>query len=243
MFQWRREEARVPNPPEEPESDAKKQEPVFPRDAKVERMDFLLSLRRRGISDTRVLRAMDQVPRQEFVLPAFADSAYADQAMPIACGQTISQPYVVAYMTEQLDVKREHRVLEIGTGSGYQAAVLSQLAGAVYTVERYRTLADRARETLTRLGYHNVTVVAGDGLNGLPEHAPYDRIIVTAAAETIPAKLIDQLALEGIMVLPHGAHDGAQRIVKLTLGPNGLQQRDLLPVRFVPLLPGQAREL
>src|SRR5262249_42723998 len=179
---------------------------------KVERMDFLLSLRRRGISDANVLRAMDNVPRQEFVLPQFAAIAYADQAMPIACGQTISQPYVVAYMTEQLQVKREHRVLEVGTGSGYQAAVLSGLAGEVYSVERYRTLADRARESLKRLGYDNVTVVAGDGLNGLPDHAPYERIIVTAAAETIPEKLVEQLAVGGLLVLPLGKHDGEQRI-------------------------------
>ena len=118
----------------------------LPRDESVERMEFLLSLRRRGISDQAVLRAMDEVPREHFVLPEFADTAYADQALPIACGQTISQPYVVAYMTEQLDVKREHRVLEVGTGSGYQAAVLSQLAREVFSVERYRTLADaRAR--------------------------------------------------------------------------------------------------
>ena len=241
MFQWRREEARVTGSSDD-KPDAK-QEPVLLRDAKIERMDFLLSLRRRGISDANVLRAMDNVPRQEFVLPQFAAIAYADQAMPIACGQTISQPYVVAYMTEQLQVKREHRVLEVGTGSGYQAAVLSGLAGEVYSVERYRTLADRARETLKRLGYDNVTVVAGDGLNGLPEHAPYDRIIVTAAAETIPEKLVEQLAVEGILVLPLGKHDGEQRIVKLTMTADGPQQQDLLPVRFVPLLPGKAREL
>ena len=121
---------------------------ALPRDESVDRMEFLLSLRRRGISDAAVLRAIDAVPREKFVLPEFADAAYADQAMPIACGQTISQPYVVAYMTEQLEVKREHRVLEIGTGSGYQAAILSQLAGEVFTVERYRTLAEGARRTL-----------------------------------------------------------------------------------------------
>ena len=128
--------------------------------------------------------------------------------MPIACGQTISQPYVVAYMSEQLEVKSDHRVLEVGTGSGYQAAVLSQLAGEVFSVERYRTLADRARETLERLGYHNVTVVAGDGLEGLPAHAPYDRIMVTAAAETVPEALVGQLAVDGILLLPLGQHDG-----------------------------------
>jgi protein-L-isoaspartate(D-aspartate) O-methyltransferase len=243
LFPWRRREAQGPRVPGVSSPSDDKKEPVFPRDAKVERMDFLLSLRRRGISDAAVLRAMDSVPRQEFVPAEFAESAYADQAMPIACGQTISQPYVVAYMTEQLQVKRDHRVLEVGTGSGYQAAVLSSLAGQVYSIERYRTLADRARETLKRLGCDNVTVVAGDGLNGLPEHAPYDRIIVTAAAEAIPEKLVEQLAVGGIMVLPLGAHDGAQRIVKLTMTDNGPQQQDLLAVRFVPLLPGQAREL
>jgi protein-L-isoaspartate(D-aspartate) O-methyltransferase len=134
-------------------------------------------------------------------------------------------------------------VLEVGTGSGYQAAVLAELAGQVFSIERYRTLADRARAMLARLGYSNVTVVAGDGFNGLPEHAPYDRIIVTAAAETVPEKLTEQLAAGGIMVLPLGEHDGPQRIVKLTLGEGGLTRQDLLGVRFVPLLPGQAREL
>jgi protein-L-isoaspartate(D-aspartate) O-methyltransferase len=206
-------------------------------------MEFLLSLRRRGISYQAVLRAMDAVPREAFVLPAFVSTAYADQAMPIACGQTISQPYVVAYMTEQLRLTRDHRVLEIGTGSGYQAAILSQLAGEVYSVERYRTLADKARETLDRHGYHNVTVVAGDGLNGLPEFAPYDRIIVTAAATSIPQALVDQLAEGGVLILPLGPHDGAQRIVKLTRHKDGVAQQELIAVRFVPLLPGQAREL
>jgi protein-L-isoaspartate(D-aspartate) O-methyltransferase len=163
--------------------------------------------------------------------------------MPISCGQTISQPYVVAYMTEQLEVKREHRVLEVGTGSGYQAAILAQLAGEVFTVERYRTLAEGARQKLAELGYDNVTVVVGDGLNGLPAYAPYDRIIVTAAAETIPQVLVDELAEGGVMVLPLGQHSGPQRIVKLTRGKEGVTQQDLIWVRFVPLLPGQAREL
>lgn len=218
-------------------------EPALPRDASVDRMEFLLSLRRRGISDAAVLRAIDAVPREKFVLPQFAATAYADQAMPIACGQTISQPYVVAYMTEQLDVKREHRVLEVGTGSGYQAAVLAQLAGQVVTVERYRTLAETARKALEGLGCDNVTVVAGDGLIGVPEHAPYDRIMVTAAAEAIPDKLVDELAEGGVMVLPLGQHSGPQRLVKLTRGEGGVTQQDLIWVRFVPLLPGRAREL
>ena len=212
--------------------------------ADVERMGFQLALRRRGISDQAVLRAMDEVPREHFVAPEFADSAYADQALPIACGQTISQPYVVGYMTEQLEVAPEHRVLEIGTGSGYQAAVLSRIAREVVSIERYRTLADVASERLKTLGYGNVTVIAGDGLKGAPERAPFDRIIVTAAADAVPPALVDQLGVGGKMVLPLGPHKSTQFIVKLTKAANGgLKREELIAVRFVPLLPGQAREL
>jgi protein-L-isoaspartate(D-aspartate) O-methyltransferase len=206
-------------------------------------MEFMLSLRQRGISDAAVLRAMDEVPREHFVEQEFFESAYADQALPISCGQTISQPYVVAYMSEQLEVRPQHRVLEVGTGSGYQAAVLSRLAREVITVERYRTLADVARTRLQTLGYDNVTVLVGDGLAGVPQYAPYDRIIVTAAAENVPQALVDQLAEGGIMVLPLGAHGGPQRVVKLTKVNEKLEREDLIWVRFVPLLPGQAREL
>ena len=151
-----------------------------------DRMEFLLTLRRRGISDQAVLRAMDEVPRGDFVDADFADRAYADQALPIACGQTISQPYVVAYMTEQLALRPHHRVLEVGTGSGYQAAVLSRLARSVVTIEQYSTLAELATARLAALGYDNVEVVVGDGFAGVPGGAPYDRIIVTAAAEEVP---------------------------------------------------------
>lgn len=214
-----------------------------PGDDKVGRMQFLLGLRRRGISDPVVLRAMDEVPREHFVENAFVGSAYADQALPIACGQTISQPYVVAYMTEQLGVQGGHRVLEVGTGSGYQAAVLSRLAREVISVERYRTLADTARKRLAALGYDNVEVLVGDGLAGVPDRGPYDRIIVTAAAETVPDALIADLADGGVMVLPLGPHAGPQRLVKLTKGEQGINQEDLIGVRFVPLLPGKAREL
>ena len=217
--------------------------PEWPADESVERMEFLLVLRRRGIMDRAVLRAMDQVPREYFVDPPFASAAYADQALPIACGQTISQPYVVAYMTEQLAVGPSHRVLEVGTGSGYQAAVLSRLAREVITVERYRTLADVARGRLTTLGYRNVDVVLGDGLVGLPARAPFDRIVVTAAAEEIPQDLAGQLAEGGIMLLPLGPHGGAQELVKLTKTGSGLERENLIAVRFVPLLPGRAREL
>jgi len=211
--------------------------------ADVGRMEFLLTLRRRGISDQAVLRAMDEVPRERFVEPDHSAGAYADQALPISCGQTISQPYVVAYMTEQLALQPPHRVLEVGTGSGYQAAILSRLVREVVSIERYRTLADQARERLAALGYDNVEVVAGDGFAGVPAKAPYDRIIVTAAAEDVPQALVDQLAEGGVMVLPLGPHDGAQSIVKLTKTPTGVTRETLIAVRFVPLLPGQAKEL
>jgi len=206
-------------------------------------MEFLLTLRRRGIMDAAVLRAMDDVPRERFVEMSFTDVAYADQALPIACGQTISQPYVVAYMTEQLEVRSHHRVLEVGTGSGYQAAVIARLAREVVSIERYRTLADEAQERLRSIGYENVKVVVGDGFSGVPERAPYDRIIVTAAAETIPQTLLDQLAADGIMIMPLGSHDGSQHIIKITKSVTGTRRENLIPVRFVPMLPGQAQEL
>ncbi|MBI2716340.1 MAG: protein-L-isoaspartate(D-aspartate) O-methyltransferase [Rhizobiales bacterium] len=206
-------------------------------------MEFLLTLRRRGIGDQAVLRALDEVPRERFVEGDFTDIAYADQALPIACGQTISQPYVVAYMTEQLALRPHHRVLEVGTGSGYQAAVLSRLAREVVSVERYRTLTEQARGRLQALGLTNVEVVVGDGFAGVPARAPYDRIIVTAAAEQVPPALLDQLADNGVMVLPLGPQDGAQHIIKLTKSSTGVTRENLIAVRFVPLLPGQAREL
>jgi len=214
-----------------------------PGDDNVGRMQFLLGLRRRGISDPAVLRGMDEVPREHFVESSLMDKAYADQALPIACGQTISQPYVVAFMTEQLGVQANHRVLEVGTGSGYQAAILSRLAREVISVERYRTLAQAAQQRLAALGYDNVEVRSGDGLAGMPERAPYDRIMVTAAAETIPEALLQELAEDGVMVLPLGPHAGPQQLVKLTKGEQGIKQEDLIGVRFVPLLPGKAREL
>jgi protein-L-isoaspartate(D-aspartate) O-methyltransferase len=212
--------------------------------ADIERMEFQLALRRRGISDQAVLRAMDEVPREHFVAAEHIESAYADQALPIACGQTISQPYVVAYMTEQLELAPQHRVLEIGTGSGYQTAVLSRIAREVVSIERYRTLADAARDRLKTLGYDNVTVLAGDGFAGAPERAPFDRIIVTAAAAQVPDALVAQLGEAGRMVLPLGPRRGPQQIVKLSKLPNReLAREDLIAVRFVPLLPGQAQEL
>jgi protein-L-isoaspartate(D-aspartate) O-methyltransferase len=212
-------------------------------DDSVGRMQFQLTLRNRGIADKAVLRAMDEVPREHFVGTTFVDAAYADQALPIACGQTISQPYVVAYMTEKLAVEPNHKVLEIGTGSGYQAAILSRLAREVVSIERYRTLADSARTRLETLGYENVEVRLGDGFAGAPDRAPFDRIIVTAAAEEVPDALVEQLAEGGVMVLPLGPHEGAQMLVRLTKTKDGLKREELIAVRFVPLLPGQAREL
>ena len=212
-------------------------------DDRVGRMEFILTLRRRGISNAAVLRAMDEVPREHFVPETFRDQAYADQALPIACGQTISQPYVVAYMTEHLDVRPEHKVLEVGTGSGYQAAILSRLAREVVTVERYRTLAETARARLESLGMTNVTVLAEDGLGGAAERGPYDRIMVTAAAEEIPEALLESLVDGGKMILPLGPHGGVQDLVRLTKTRDGVDREDLIGVRFVPLLPGKAREL
>ena len=217
--------------------------PGPPSDEKIQRMEFMLSLRRRGISDQAVLRAMDEVPREHFVSPDTVDAAYADQALPIACGQTISQPYVVAYMTEQLHVRPEHRVLEVGTGSGYQAAVLSRLAREVVSIERYRTLTDTARIRLSTLGYDNVELFVGDGLAGVPSRAPFDRIIVTAAAENVPDALMKQLAEGGVMLLPLGSHFASQVLVKLTKNKDRIAREDLIAVRFVPLLPGKAHEL
>jgi protein-L-isoaspartate(D-aspartate) O-methyltransferase len=212
--------------------------------ADVERMEFQLTLRRRGISDQAVLRAMDEVPREHFVAPGTIEAAYSDRALPIACGQTISQPFVVAYMTEQLEVDVEHRVLEVGTGSGYQAAVLSRLVREVVTIERYRTLADAARDRLRTLGYANVTVLFGDGMAGAPDRAPFDRIVITAAAEEIPQALAEQLTTGGKMILPLGPRHDGQYLVRLSKQAEGeLRREDLIAVRFVPLLPGQAREL
>ena len=212
-------------------------------DDRIGRMEFMLTLRRRGITNAAVLRAMDEVPREYFVMADYSDMAYADQALPIACGQTISQPYVVAYMSEKLDLEPTHRVLEVGTGSGYQAAVLSRIVAGVVSIERYRTLAEAARGRLHTLGFNNVDIVAGDGLDGAPDQAPFDRIIVTAAAEEVPQALVNQLAKGGIMILPLGPQGGAQTLVKLIKTDDGVEREDLIGVRFVPLLAGKAREL
>jgi protein-L-isoaspartate(D-aspartate) O-methyltransferase len=206
-------------------------------------MMFQLTLRRRGISDQAVLRAMEEVPREAFVTEADRADAYRDSALGIACGQTISQPFVVAYMTEQLQLQKRHRVLEIGTGSGYQAAVLSRLVAQVVTIERFRTLADVARERLQRLGYHNVEVLLGDGFDVPADAGEFDRIIVTAAMEQIPDKLQERLVVSGILIAPVGPHHGVQTLVRVVRTANDFEKRQLVDVRFVPALPGIAREL
>jgi protein-L-isoaspartate(D-aspartate) O-methyltransferase len=208
-----------------------------------EKMRFQLNLRRRGISDQTVLRAMEEIPRDIFVSAADRADAYRDSALGIACGQTISQPFVVAYMTEQLQPQKQHRVLEIGTGSGYQAAILSRLCRQVVTIERYRTLADSARSRLEKLGCDNVEVLLGDGFD-LPAGAgAFDRIMVTAAMEQIPEALTQRLEPGGVLIAPVGPHRGTQTLVRVTRTDAGTERKDLVDVRFVPALPGIAREL
>jgi protein-L-isoaspartate(D-aspartate) O-methyltransferase len=208
-----------------------------------EKMMFQLNLRRRGISDQSVLRTMEEIPRDIFVEAADRAEAYRDSALGIACGQTISQPFVVAYMTEQLRLRKHHRVLEIGTGSGYQAAILSRLCREVLTIERYRTLADLARGRLEALGYHNVEVMLGDGFDIPANAGTFDRIIVTAAMEQIPESLTQRLEPDGILIVPVGPHQGTQTLVRVVRTEAGLDRKELVDVRFVPALPGIAREL
>jgi protein-L-isoaspartate(D-aspartate) O-methyltransferase len=208
-----------------------------------EKMMFQLGLRRRGISDQAVLRAMEEVPREIFVEPADRADAYRDSALGIACGQTISQPFVVAYMTEQLQLTRDHRVLEIGAGSGYQAAILSRLAGHVLTIERYRTLADRARARLAKLGCDNVEVLLGDGFDVPADAGNFDRIIVTAAMEQIPDALAQRLEPGGVLIAPVGPQQGTQTLIRMVRTDSGFERKELVDVRFVPALQGIAREL
>ena len=203
-----------------------------------DQIGLIMQLRRRGIRDTRVLRAIERVPRELFVDEAFADHAYQDIALPIDCGQTISQPFVVAFMTEHLELDERHKVLEIGTGSGYQAAVLAKLARRVYTVERFKPLSKEAEKLLINLGIFNVVFDVGDGSKGWAGQAPFDRIIVTAAAEERPQALIDQLAVGGILIVPVGRDPTSQVVERIVKSENGLQRDTLMPVRFVPLVTG-----
>ncbi|MCA0904820.1 MULTISPECIES: protein-L-isoaspartate(D-aspartate) O-methyltransferase [Ruegeria] len=205
-------------------------------------MQFLFALRKRGVTDARVLEAMEQVDRGRFVTGLFADRAYEDMPLPISCGQTISQPSVVGLMTQALDVRPRDTVLEIGTGSGYQAAILSKLARRVYTVERHRRLVSETGKLFADLGLTNITAMLSDGSFGLPEQAPFDRIIVTAAAEDPPGPLLAQLKIGGIMVLPVGQSDTVQQLIKVTRTEAGLDYEELTSVRFVPLLEGLGKD-
>ncbi len=190
-------------------------------------------IRARGVSDPKVLRAMETVPRHELVPAALREAAYEDRPLPIGAGQTISQPYIVAAMSEALVLSGDERVLEIGTGSGYQAAVLAEIGVRVFSIELEPELAERARRDLDRLGYGSVVARQGDGYLGWPEHAPFDAIIVTAAPEEVPRALLDQLAVGGRMVIPVG--DLSQDLLLLRKGPDGIERRVLMPVRFVPM--------
>jgi protein-L-isoaspartate(D-aspartate) O-methyltransferase len=207
---------------------------------------LIMELRGQGIRDQRVLSAIERTPRELFVEAPFQPTAYENIALPIACGQTISQPYIVAYMTEMLAVDPKHRVLEIGTGSGYQAAVLAPLCRMVYTVERHRPLLKAAEARFNVLELHNIVVKHGDGLMGWPEQAPFDRVLLTAAVSEIPRALIAQLKPGGILVGPlsgSGAFERiSQHLVKIIRGESATTQENLIPVAFVPMLPGVARE-
>ena len=206
------------------------------------KMQFLFALRSKGVTDARVLSAMEKIDRGDFVKGLFEARAYEDMPLPIACGQTISQPSIVGLMTQALKVEPRHKVLEVGTGSGYQAAILSQLARRVYTVERYSRLVREASEVFRKLDLTNITVITTDGSHGLPEQAPFDRIIVTAAAEDPPGPLLAQLKPGGIMVLPVGQGQAVQSLIKVTRTEDGYDYEELRPVRFVPLLEGLGKE-
>ncbi len=206
------------------------------------KMQFLFTLRTRGVTDKRVLEAMEKIDRGVFVQGLFADRAYEDMPLPISCGQTISQPSVVGLMSQALAVEPRDKVLEIGTGSGYQAAVLSQLARRVYTVDRHRRLVRAAQEAFDALGLSNITAMTADGSRGMPDQAPFDRILVTAAAEDPPGPLLAELKIGGIMVVPVGQSDAVQRLIKVTRTEDGFDYEELRPVRFVPLLEGLGQD-
>jgi protein-L-isoaspartate(D-aspartate) O-methyltransferase len=206
-----------------------------------DQIGLIMQLRRRGIRDAKVLRAIEAVPREMFVDEAFTDHAYHDIALPIDCGQTISQPFVVAFMTEKLALEPSHKVLEVGTGSGYQAAVLARLCRRVYTVERWRELQKLAEARLADLKITNVTTIIGDGWLGWPPQAPFDRIIVTAAAVDAPAALLDQLKEGGRMIIPLGENRDSQYLVQIDKTEEGLVETPLLPVRFVPMVHGRVK--
>lgn len=208
----------------------------------VRMIQLLMELRRQGITDTDVLSAMETTPREFFVPAVFQDRAYDNVALPIDAGQTISQPYVVAYMTAALELKPTNRVLEVGTGTGYQTAILAKLARRIYTIERHASLAEQAQDRLKKLKLFNVDVRVSDGARGWPGQAPFDRIIVTAAArENPPPELLNQLNVKGLIVIPIDRGVEGQVLVRIRRTAQGFQSTDLLPVKFVPMLEGVAK--
>ena len=214
---------------------------MSPADAET-RMQFVFALRSQGVTDRAVLEAMEAVDRADYVQGVFEQRAYEDTPLPIACGQTISQPSVVAIMTQALQLTGRDKVLEIGTGSGYQAAVLARLARRVYTVERHARLTRAARDRFAAAQIPNIIPMTGDGSHGLPDLAPFDRILVTAAAEDPPSPLLAQLRVGGIMVLPVGQSDAVQSLIRVHRTESGFDFEELRPVRFVPLVEGLGRD-
>lgn len=210
---------------------------------RVRLAELILRLRRAGVTDQRVLAAMEATPREMFVPAEAQGEAYAERALPIDCGQTISAPVIVGIMTAALDVGDRDRVLEVGTGTGYQTAVLARLARRVYTVDRFRTLVTAAESRFKTLRLSNVTTLVADGMNGWPEQAPFDRIIVTAAGDTVPEALKKQVRVGGVIVIPVGPQDGVQKLLRLQRTDTGFDEKALADVRFVPLIPGKAARL
>lgn len=201
---------------------------------------LIMDLRRGGITDTKILSAMERIPREVFVPEAMRDRAYENTALPIGFDQTVSQPTVVARMAAALEIDERMKILEVGTGSGYNAAILSRLARRVYTIERFRQMVTQAEGRFAELGLHNITVILGDGMLGWPMQAPFDRISVTAAAPEPPQILLDQLAQDGIMVMPVGGHHRIQTLMRYRKTESRILAEPLEEVRFVPLLPGIA---
>lgn len=199
---------------------------------------LLEELRDEGIDDENLLAVLADIPREDFIPKALRSQAYENAALPINSGQTISQPYIVAYMTQVLRVTKKHKILEVGTGSGYQAAVLAKLCRRLFTIERHLPLLTAAGEIFRKLNIFNITTLFGNGMKGWPEQAPFDRIMVTAASEAIPEKLLEQLKDDGIMVIPIGVQGGLQYIIRIRRHGDDYDQENLLPVKFVPLLPG-----
>ncbi len=207
-------------------------------DSETAKAQLILAVRQGGVTDASVLAAMESIPRPMFVPQPFQDRSFENVALPIGRHQTVSQPMVVGLMTQALELNDRMKVLEIGTGSGYQAAILARLCRRLYTMERHPSLLEEAESRFRELRLTNVTAVLGDGSKGWKEQAPFDRIMLTAAAIDIPAQLVDQLAIGGIMVLPVGLDDSDQRLIKLVKTPDGAETEDMGAVRFVPLLPG-----